>query len=844
MNFSFLMIVVILILFFLIKQLRDDHKHYTIILVSSLTVILVVYEIYMTLGYKRLETFNSVVTKTFSQKMLELHDRIPKLDITQLIGGNGTTTQPPFNMGSGGIIHTQRLYNMEYQNETLWIFNNNMMSNSRLISVFDIPSVSNDITSKTPIEIDNEYKKYALHKLENFNNRYYSTSCSNDKLIMIAGGCNVFYDNLIVSNTVSVYMKEWKVWHKHTLSKPRYKMNSIAHNNKFYFIGGLKYNNEISSTIDIFDYSGKPEFKDVNAWTTIKMPFKGRIHFNVEAHAEKLYLIGGYDGDNYVERIDIYNIQTQKWSVINLPNNIFNLTKLNTNIISFDRENLEDQLYIVSSSSISMNYTHPNLVNVNNIDIPHSLHGNEQSVKTIKMGNWINELYAVPEERDIFEEETHACGELSLSFWIKIPEENRGQTKIVMGDYNLCSGETGSSEYNGIILHKDRLLPCFFLNKRLLIKNAEVPEIEYGKWIHVVYNIDYLTCNSDETLLEGVDTTTTQSGCLLNTIPESSSNIADITTTLAPVDDTGPNKILESHGNVIHINGSKNEYKMSFNIEYGEGLSLTGYEIYEGKLGFPKNAILSNIHRFTKNINYPTINDIYHTEYSLYRQPSIEFKVYNMELKSHQFKSIDIGITPDDYKNVITQTYKNRYLILALNTKTTDIQTKYVSYDTKTTNLDLLDTIDNNFIATNSIETENGVIMAGYKGNKYELSFINIKDVDNNNIDDLLSCIPGEKLIKNKCEQCPVDTYSDEINSKTCYACSPNTTTNNKTGQSQCATSPEFTHKTVFHDLDTQTKKIIKNNDNIYQDMLVIQNQDAENIKAYNNNLNLAMKKI
>jgi hypothetical protein len=338
-----------------------------------------------------------------------------------------------------------------------------------------------------------------------------------------------------------------------------------------------------------------------------------------------------------------------------------------------------------------------------------------------------------------------------------------------------------------------------------------------------------------------VVTITPPTGCPLKNLDKETTITPPLgTTTSSPT--ISENRVLESHGVAIYINSNRNDYNIQFNIEYDDGLALTGYEVYNGLRDYPAEALISNVHVFNKNITYPTIIDIYHTEYSVY-QPTLDYNMLEMGLTNNNIEPINIGIDSNS-KNVISQTYNDRYIVLGLNTiDTNTIETKYKSYDTKTKQLVDLNTTDDSFIATNTVATEHGVIMGGFQDEKYKLSFISMADTKD--IDNLVSCIPGEKLVdNNECQKCPVDTYSNAINSRTCRDCPYDTGTHSKTGQSKCTSTPDFINKTIYYPLEEHTKALVKNNENKYDQMVKIQEQDSENIAAYKNNLNLMIKTI
>ena len=189
------------------------------------------------------------------------------------------------------------------------------------------------------------------------------------------------------------------------------------------------------------------------------------------------------------------------------------------------------------------------------------------------------------------------------------------------------------------------------------------------------------------------------------------------------------------------------------------------------------------------------------------------------------------------------KTYKNRFLIMTLNYLDDENKmiTDYYKYDPKTHTGITIKTETDNHINIAAVETENGIIMGGYRDNKYILAFI---DIDDAGISTLVNCIPGEKIVNNECVVCPADTYSTEVNSIKCVACPVNTSTETKKGQSKCHTTPEFTNKSVSHPITPNSQIILNSQYAKYNEMEKENNIDTANIAAFQNNLKLATKAV
>ena len=73
----------------------------------------------------------------------------------------------------------------------------------------------------------------------------------------------------------------------------------------------------------------------------------------------------------------------------------------------------------------------------------------------------------------------------------KYSKSNKNTTRLI-GNFNNFTGASGefkNSDYNGIILHENKLLPCFYIDEKILIKNHDTIKVEYDKWLFIVYNI-------------------------------------------------------------------------------------------------------------------------------------------------------------------------------------------------------------------------------------------------------------------------------------------------------------------------------------------------------------------
>ena len=101
-------------------------------------------------------------------------------------------------------------------------------------------------------------------------------------------------------------------------------MNSSVdkYNSKFYFSGGIKKDGEFSKTIDVFNYGKNFKINNNESWSQIKMDFESRIFMNFHADKDLLYFIGGFDGNEYSNKINICNVQNNQWKELSINKNL------------------------------------------------------------------------------------------------------------------------------------------------------------------------------------------------------------------------------------------------------------------------------------------------------------------------------------------------------------------------------------------------------------------------------------------------------------------------------------------------------------------------------------------
>lgn len=166
---------------------------------------------------------------------------------------------------------------------------------------------------------------------------YSGSTIYNDDIYILGGshsstGYSYVYKYNITSNT----------WTKLTnMPKGVSQLTSQLHNGKIYCFGGKVSSSSVNSNIFVYDIAG-------DSWETISSTYAW-IGSTSQLYNGKIYLLGGYDGgtDGFKSVIDIYDIQSDKWSTG--PN------------LACGRENAEsvlidDKIYCIGGYSNKYNY--------------------------------------------------------------------------------------------------------------------------------------------------------------------------------------------------------------------------------------------------------------------------------------------------------------------------------------------------------------------------------------------------------------------------------------------------------------------------------------------------------
>lgn len=115
---------------------------------------------------------------------------------------------------------------------------------------------------------------------------------------------------------VDVYDKTNQIWTTANLSKPRYNLCAIAHQENVFFAGGLEDDyTKASSRVDIYNATA-------NTWSTAELS-EARTGIIATAAGNKVVFTGGYYYDAnenlvFSRRVDIYDIVSNTWSTATL----------------------------------------------------------------------------------------------------------------------------------------------------------------------------------------------------------------------------------------------------------------------------------------------------------------------------------------------------------------------------------------------------------------------------------------------------------------------------------------------------------------------------------------------
>lgn len=832
-----MIILLLLILFFIYSNVDNKYKLWGFMI--AIALILILHEIYMSIGLQRVENFNNHLSyetdltdkqgTRFSQLGYNL--TFPELEKDNKI-------LDTFNV----FTNIQKIIDIvpvKSQNQII-LYNNLLNQDSSLIHMFD----NNLVFSKSSI-LDGD----AIPQ------RYFMSAEAINNSVIYAGGTGLHDQDPIIDN-ISVYDTYWKVYSQTTLNKPRYNMSSYSDDTMVLFAFGINEEREISKTIDMYFYNdGVNSPSDKKSWSTLKCPYPGRLYTKIEYYNDTLMFVGGYDGDKFTKTIITYDMKTEKWNQVNIPNELL-VSNLDVAILKDSRDNISDKLFILSCPNYQSKYLHQNLV-YTILDKPYDVkHENsnvifeEDSSSQVSYKdndsyddeNTINYNYLGDYIPSLYEKLSgNTNDEYTISMWLYIDSQNKEKTRIIMGDYDLCTGESGSldaNEYNGLILHKNKLMPCFKLQKKILIKNNdELPEVEFNKWFHFVYSVHKDFKNE---VIEPLNTNVTieadDSTCVFTKTIEDLPNAT--TTTLAP--QTIDNNIDINHKVITYINGVKHVSNMNFELKYDidkNGLVISGFDVFDDERKYAQKTMMSNFKIFNDNINYGTILDIYKNEYSTYLENIIP-QLYYYDFTTKEFKDSNLSLRGF---NGIMKSFKNEQLVISLTNK--ENSTNYSKYNNYTNEFVLVENMTTSNVNIGAVELENSVVFYNIDNNIVKFHKIQMETTPE---EEIINCPIGSYVEPESktCEMCPENTFSKIKNAKKCTKCPYGMDTQGKIGQTKCMITDEFKNKVIHKPLDNNFETIIETQNKIYDSTKEKIDINNENIKALNNNFTLLTKKM
>ena len=823
----YLALVLLIVAYFL------TYKNKKVFAVSVLLIILL-NEIYYHIGNKRIENFqgqlsNIIENNNFnvsSQRLPELQSRISLVPVVR------PSIVPNFNL----VPSNKGNFSLTGNDTTLMSFNNTFNTNLTHFNLID-----QRLRLADPIS----------NELSHLN----SVATPFNEYIFIAGSVGLNYDSnnnysgLTLNDHIFIYNTKWKVLDDNIrLSKPRSFMSAGSDNKRAYFAFGINDDNKISRRIDYYDSTENINPLNPKSWKSIVCPFSPDFKNQIFGENDKLVIVGR-------TKIITYDFTKDKWDKIELKNMINNSSSL-----------ISGKLYIFDSNRKQSHYLHRDLtlevidkpykVEVNRnentvsyIDLTQESAANPQPIDNlfhdIDRQTDLNDFNYFYVEKSVENNRTSpqfynnlvVDKDYTFSFWIYIDESNRGQTKLVMADYSLCTGESGSGEYNGLMLHKDALAPCFRMDTRILIKNNDDNiQVKYNKWMHVVFTVSQnpVFDNINESSVSA-STTLSPENCLF------SNDINDFEigqTTSAPVDNSTDESRVPSHVVTTYSDGHKVVNTMDFTFTFdGEkgGVVLRGFDIIDTRREFVGKSKMAAFKIFSNHLTHGDVLDIYEYEYPNYnKKEKTETLVVDYMKKDINSNNIELL---DFYENILTTSVSDKIIISGTHSESNN--KKILEYDTLTLHLrEKRQNIPGQIFSM--IPHNNGVVCSYLTNNPLSVNLIKINVESRSQQDASLVCFPGTGLHNGRCARCPVDTYSNTSDLTPCKPCAPMTSTLGNTGQTFCVhDSDSLLERKVYKKITNENENYLKKREKKNGDLRERINKNIDKIKVIGNNLNM-----
>ena len=799
-------------MFFL--YLKLESKSRLNIFTLGIIVVLLAHEVYMYIGLNKIENFqvnigNMDSNIDINNKSLEPIDYNSQLN--NIISNNRT-----YNLLINDLIEIEKFVDFMPINKSILVYNNKL-----------------NITSNIAFLFNDEGNLIKTIKISETNDKYESTGLFYNDYAMFAGGIN-YYNNEI-SNNINFYNLTNNTLSVIEIAKGRYKMSSSQDENYIILAFGINDSNNISKRIDYFSKS-KNNILDNSNWESLTCPYPGKLYSKVILHKEKLYIIGGFDGTEFKNNIYIYDFNRDKWSKTNI--NLFkNIYSLQAELIEFKSKK---RLYILGSNNTQKNFYHKKLIfsltnkpnkysfvdendtvglkseDIDGLSI-NEIFGSEKMNKEdynySYLGNYIPKIY------DSISDSLEMT--YTLSMWLYIDESNKEKTKIIMGDYDLCSGNSvGNKNYTCLILHKNRILPCIKLNKKLLIKNNdEVPEVQFNRWFHYVAIFKNPNTDTDDNTSEE-NITENFTSCVFSE-------------TLRPLEAPLLNTETENNDNqskfFCYINGKKTVTILNTNLVYNEksqSLTVDGYESFNEQREYANNTKLSNLKIFNGVLDQGTIYDLMKHEHNFYSKSEPEL-VY-MDLDNKIINILDYNLTG---KNCVMQSFNKQKLKII----STNMEFNYDIKKGSNYNKNNLDTSENIF---DLIRLNDSIVKISLNGNLIKFT----KELMST-FSESLNCLPGTYILNNKCVDCEVNTYSDSKNMFECKKC-PDNFYNKEKGQTRCFITDDFKNEKTNIVLDDNLTNYLKKKSLIYESAMEKIDEVNTQVSNMEKNIELINKNI
>lgn len=675
-----------------------------------------------------------------------------------------------------------------------------------------------------------------------------------NEYIFISGGINLNisnqnYQGIILHDHVFIYNTKWKVLDTNIkLSKPRSFMSAGSDNKRAYFAFGINEENKISRRIDYFDSEENINPINPKSWKSLVCPFTPDFKNKIFGEDDKLLIVGR-------TKLLIYDFKNDKWSKMEL-NGLINPSPV---LVS-------DKLYIFDSNRKQSHYLHRDL-ELEVLDKPYrvtvdktnnKISYTDLSDETIN-SEPLNYLYRdIDNQTDInnfnyfyieksvennrsssrFYENLDIDKDYTFSFWVYIDESNRGQTKLVIGDYSLCTGESGSGEYNGLMLHKDALAPCFRMDKRILIKNNDDNvRVKYNKWMHIVFTVTKNPIAENVNNVDNINVSTSSPNDCLFSNDINNFNIGQ--TTPSPISNDPEEVNNTSHIVTTFIDGHEVINKMNFTFTFDSengGVVLRGFDIIDIKRELIGKSKMAAFKIFSNHLSYGDVFDIYEYEYPNYNlKEKAEVVLADYKMKSNKLVNI-VGL--DTYENIISTAVSNKIILSAMDSETNnkkilEINSTFNTLEEKRQNLPGQ--------VFSLVPMNNSVIIAYLTNNPININLVrlNISTPQTGPEQDTV-CAPGNGITGSTCQRCPVNTYNNKTDLSPCLPCPPMTSTKNRTGQTFCVHNAEqMLNRKVYKKLNNDNANYIKSQQANRNEMSEKIENNLEKIKAMENNLNM-----